>query len=134
MTDDARSEPKWMHRTGLALTGLVSLFMLMDATMKLLRLPIVLETTAQLGWPVDSAEPLGVILLIATALCVLPRTSVLGAILLTGYVGGAVATRAPIGSSVFSDLLFGVYLGILMWAGLDLRDSRVRALLPLRAD
>jgi hypothetical protein len=76
---------------------------------------------------------LGVIGLVSTALYALPRTSVLGAILLTGYMGGAIATHLRIGSPLFSHTLFGVYLGVLLWGGLWLRDPRVRALLPFRA-
>jgi len=131
VTTSPQSTAAWKLRTGYALSCLVILFMLMDVAMKLLRLPIVLETTAQLGWPSDSAMPLGVVLLLCTALYAWPRTSVLGALLLTAYLGGAVATHARIGSPLLSHTLFGVYLGVLLWAGLYLRDSRVRALLPL---
>ena len=126
------AQPKRMRTVGFILSTLVILFMLMDATMKLLRLPIVLETTAQLGWPVESAVPLGIVLLVCTALYAFPRTSVLGAILLTAYLGGAVATHARIGSPIFSHMLFGVYLGLMLWGGLYLRDERLRALIPLR--
>lgn len=112
------------------LSGFVVLFLLMDAVMKLMRLRVVLESTAELGWPITSVVPLGLILLICTALYILPRTSVLGAILLTGYLGGTVATHARIGSPVFSHVLFGVYLGVMLWAGLYLRDGRLRALIP----
>jgi len=91
----------------------------------------VLETTARLGWPVGSVVPLGIVLLLATGLYVFPRTSMLGAILLTGYLGGAVATHLRLQSPLFSHTLFGVYLGIAAWAGLYLRDPRLRALLPL---
>jgi hypothetical protein len=125
------STSAWKLRTGYALCGLVILFMLMDVAMKLMRLPIVLETTALLGWPTDSAMPLGVVLLLCTALYAWPRTCVLGALLLTAYLGGAVATHARIGSPLLSHTLFGVYLGVLLWAGLYLRDPRIRALLPL---
>src|SRR5882724_11716682 len=123
--------PAWMRRTGYALSGLVILFMLMDSTMKLMGLQIVAEATAQLGWPVSSAMPLGILLLACTALYAFPRTSMLGAVLLTGYLGGAIATHARIGSPLFTHILFGVYLGVLLWAGLYLRDPRLRALLPL---
>ncbi len=128
----AASGPRWMRSLGFALSGLVILFMLMDGTMKLLQLSIVLETTVQLGWPVSSVVPLGIVLLICTALYAFPQTSVLGAILLTAYLGGAVATHARIGSPLFSHLLFGVYFGVMLWAGLYLRDERLRALIPYR--
>jgi DoxX-like family len=120
--------PVWRLRVGYALSGLVILFLLMDAAMKLMRLPIVLETTVQLGWPSDSAMPLGVLLLVCTLLYGWPRTSALGAVLLTGYLGGAIATHARIGSPLYSHTLFGVYLGVLSWVGLYLRDPRVSAL------
>lgn len=122
----------WMRRAGYGLSALVILFMLMDATMKLLQLPIVMETTAQIGWPATSVVPLAIILLICTALYAYPPTAVLGAVLLTAYVGGAVATHARIGSPVFSHMLFGVYLGAMLWGGLYLRDDRLRALIPYR--
>jgi DoxX-like family len=122
-----------MRRTGLALTALVTLFLLMDAAMKLVPLPVVLETMGQLGWPADAAVArlLGVITLISLALYLWPRTSVLGAILLTAYLGGAVATHTRIGSPLLSHILFGVYVGVLVWAGLWLRNPALRALIPL---
>lgn len=129
MTDTA---PKWMKWTGIALSGLAIAFLLMDASIKLMRLPIVLETTAGLGWPVSSVLTLGVILLVATALYAIPRTALLGAVLITGYLGGAVATHLRIGSPLFSHILFGVYIGLMVWGGLYLRDARLRALFPLR--
>jgi len=117
-----------MRRTGYALSGLVILFMLMDATMKLMGLPIVTETTAQLGWPVSSPVPLAIVLLVCTALYAVPRTRVLGAVLLTGYLGGAIATHVLSGGSFAIALL----LGVLAWLGLYLREARLHALLPLR--
>jgi DoxX-like family len=122
-----------MRRTGLALTALVTLFLLMDAAMKLVPLPVVLETMGQLGWPADAAVArlLGVITLISLALYLWPRTSVLGEILLTAYLGGAVATHTRIGSPLLSHILFGVYVGVLVWAGLWLRNPALRALIPL---
>jgi hypothetical protein len=117
---------------GWGLSALVVLFMLMDGGMKLMQLPIVLETTSQLGWPTSSVVPLGIVLLACAVLYAVPQTSVLGAILMTGYLGGTVATHARIGSPIFTHTLFGVYLGILMWGGLYLRDPRLQAILPLR--
>jgi hypothetical protein len=124
--------PKWMRRTGFTLSALVILFMLMDATMKFMQLPVTLETSAQLGWPVTTIVPLGIVLLVCTAIYAFPPTSVFGAILLTGYLGGTVATHARIGNPIFSHMLFGVYLGIMLWAGLYLRDARLRLLIPYR--
>ena len=128
---DTAATRNWMRWTGYGLTGLVSLFMTMDAAMKLAQLPIVLETTAQLGWPVTTVVSLGLVLLISTALYVIPSTSLLGAILLTGYLGGAVATHARIGSPLFSHTLFGVYVGIALWGALYLRSDRLRRLIPI---
>lgn len=122
--------PKKMRWTGYALSGLVVLFLLMDATMKLLELPVVAETGLQLGWPAETAFPLGVVLLICTALYVWPRTALLGAILLTGYLGGAIGTHVRVGSPLLSHVLFGVYLALFVWGGLWLRDARLRALIP----
>lgn len=121
---------KWSLRAGYSLSGLVILFMLMDVTMKLAQLPVVLETTVQLGWPATTVTSVGLVLLACTALYAYPRTSVLGAILLTAYLGGAVATHARIGSPLFSHTLFGVYVGFMLWGALYLRDDRIRALVP----
>ena len=122
----------WMVRVGYALTGLSALFFLMDATMKLLRLPVVLDTTAQLGWPTSSVVPLATILLGATLLYVWPKTNILGAIILTAYLGGAVATHARIGSPLLTHTLFGAYIGLLMWGGIYLRDPSLRSIFPFR--
>ena len=121
-----------MTRTGYGLMGISALFLISDAGMKLMRFPIVLETMAQLGWPESSAVPLGIVLLIATLLYLVPRTSILGAVLLTGYLGGAIATHARIGSPLFTHTLFGVYVGIIMWTGLYLRDPILRSVFPAR--
>ncbi|TPL03237.1 MULTISPECIES: DoxX family protein [unclassified Mesorhizobium] len=119
--------------SGRVLSGVIVLFMIFDGAIKLPPLDIVTQTMSELGWPADAnvARLLGVIGLVSTALYALPRTSVLGAILLTGYMGGAIATHVRIGSPLFSHTLFGVYLGIILWGGLYLRDPRVRALIPL---
>ena len=119
---------------GWTLSGLVIAFMVMDATMKLMALPVVLETSAPLGFAgAEMARGLGITLIVCTILYALPRTAVLGAILLTGYLGGAVATHVRVGSPLFTHILFGVYLGVMLWSGLYLRDMRLRALLPLRS-
>ena len=118
--------------TGRVLSGLIILFMIFDGVIKLPPLDVVTQTMVPLGWPADPnvARTLGIIGLISTALYALPRTSVLGAILLTGYLGGAIATNMRVGSPLFSHTLFAVYLGIILWGGLYLRDPRVRALIP----
>jgi hypothetical protein len=120
-------------RAGWALSIVAILFFLMDGGLKLAYLPIVAQTTAQLGWPADrgTVYMLAALLLGSTLLYAAPRTALLGAILLTGYLGGAVATHVRVGSPLFSHVLFGVYLGLFVWGGLWLRDPRIRALLPL---
>ncbi|RUX26043.1 DoxX family protein [Mesorhizobium sp. M7A.F.Ca.US.011.01.1.1] len=118
--------------TGRALSGVIVLFMIFDGVIKLPPLDVVTQTMVPLGWPADAnvARMLGVIGLISAALYALPRTSVLGAILLTAYMGGAIATNVRVDNPLFSHILFGVYLGIILWGGLYLRDARVRALIP----
>jgi hypothetical protein len=112
------------------MSGLVIAFMLMDATMKLLAFPVVLEAGEQIGFPgMSMAHGLGALLLACTLLYAAPRTAVLGAVLLTGYLGGAVATHVRMGSPLFTHILFGVYLGVLMWGGLCLRSAQLRKLL-----
>ncbi|TKT70606.1 DoxX family protein [Afipia massiliensis] len=118
--------------TGRILSGLVVLFLLFDGAIKLIALDIVIETSRQLGIPTDLAVTLGVLTLAGTLLYAYPKTSVLGAILLTGYLGGAIYVHVRAGSPLFSHTLFGVYLGILLWAGLYLRDERLRLIFPWR--
>jgi hypothetical protein len=108
------------------LSGLATLFLLMDAAMKLVRAKPAVEGTVQLGYPEGVVFGLGLLLLICTLLYIIPRTAVLGAILLTGYLGGAVATQVRVGNPLFSHVLFAVYVGIVVWGGLFLRDRRVR--------
>lgn len=129
------SDNKTTRWIGWTLSGLVILFMIFDGVIKLPPLAIVTETSAAMGLPtsVSFARGLGILGLACTALYAFPRTSVLGAVLLTGYMGGAIATQARIGSPIFSHLLFGVYLGIFLWGGLYLRDARLRAIFPLRS-
>ena len=124
-----------MRRTGYVMSGLVIAFMLLDGAMKLVPLDIVITTTAALGYPATTefARGLGIVALLCTALYAVPRTSVLGAILLTAYMGGTVATHLRAGNPLFTHMLFGVYLAVLAWGGLYLRDARLRALLPFRA-
>ena len=119
---------------GYGLSGLVVAFMVFDGVIKLIPLAVVIEATAQLGYPSSPslARTLGILGLVCTALYALPRTSVLGAILLTGYLGGTVATHLRAGSPIFSHMLFGVYLGIMLWGGLYLRNDRLRGLIPYR--
>ena len=120
--------------TGRALSGLVIAFLLFDGAIKLLPLPIVTETMDKLGYgPSEGlARSLGIITIVCTALYALPPTSILGAILLTGYLGGAMATHVRVGSPLFTHTLFGLYLGLMVWGGLWLRDKGLRSLLPFR--
>jgi hypothetical protein len=112
--------------TGRALSGLVALFFLVDGGMKLFKPPVVVEATRQLGYPESEIVVIGLVLLASTFLYLIPRTSIFGAILLTAYMGGAVASQVRIGAGWFN-VLFAVAFGVLVWAGLWLRDGRVRA-------
>jgi hypothetical protein len=116
---------------GRAASGLVGLFLLFDAVIKILRLSFAVEATTQLGYPADAVFPIGVIELVCLALYVIPRTSVLGAILLTGHLGGAVATHLRIGSPLLGFTLFPLYVAALLWGGLYLRNERLRTVVPL---
>ena len=129
------SANKLRHVAGSTMSGLVIAFMLFDAGMKLVPLDIVIKTTAELGYPSspDLARGLGIVALICTALYTFPRTAMLGAILLTAYMGGTVATHLRVGNPLFTHMLLGVYLAGLAWGGLYLRDARIRTLLPLRS-
>ena len=121
---------------GRILSGLVILFLLFDAGLKLASPETAIKYSPPgLGWPLDvqTMYLLGGLLIIPTLLYIWPRTAILGAILITGYLGGAIATHVRIGSPLFSHSLFGVYLGLMLWGGLWLRDPRVRALIPLRS-
>lgn len=115
---------------GRILSGLVVAFLLLDGAIKLIPLDVVVQTSQELGIPVHLARTLGVLTLAGTILYAIPRTSVLGAFLLTGYLGGAIYTYVRAGSPLFTHTFFGVYLGLLIWGGLWLRDDRVRALIP----
>ena len=128
----SQSNSKAMTRTGWTMSGLVILFMLFDAFGKLIVLTPVVDATRQLGYPIELIRPLGAIALACTLLYAIPRTAMLGAILLTGFLGGAVASHLRLGDPLFSHVLFGVYVGLLAWGGLYLRDARLRALMPLR--
>ena len=132
MQSETQAVSKKVLWTGYVLSALPTLFLLMDSVMKLLKLEVVVKTTVQLGFPESVIVGLGIVLLACVILYVIPGTSVLGAILLTGYLGGAVATHVRVGDPLFSHLLFPVYLGVLLWGGLVLREPRLRQLMPLR--
>ena len=120
--------------TGRTLSWLAVLFLLFDSTAKLLQVQPVVDGTLQLGYPRDIVFTLGAILLACVAAYVIPRTSVLGALLLTGYLGGAVATHVRVENPLFSHALFPTYIAALLWGGLILRDARLRAFLPIRRE
>jgi DoxX-like family len=115
---------------GRIVSFLPALFLLVDAVMKFIKPAVVVDTTVQLGYPISIILPLGVVLLISTILYLIPRTSVLGVILLTAYLGGAVAAHVRMGGGV-GPIVFPIVIGVLLWAGLYLRDRRLRVLLPL---
>jgi hypothetical protein len=117
---------------GYIVSAIPILFLLMDSIMKLVKPGFVVTATVGLGYPEGVIIPLGVVLLTCTILYMIPRTAVLGAILLTGYLGGAVATHVRVGGSLFGEILFPVYIGIFVWLGLYLRDVRLRALVPFK--
>ena len=122
-----------MVKLGWALSGLAILFLVADATAKLLAVPAVLEAGVALGLPgVSMAHALGTILMVCAILYSVPRTAILGAILVTAYLGGAVATHVRAGNPLFSHVLFGVYVGVIVWAGIYLREPRLRMLIPMR--
>ena len=118
---------------GRIISALPILFLIMDGVMKLFKPAVVVEATVKLGWPERVIVTLGVILLISVVLYLIPPTSFLGAILLTGYLGGAVATQVRVGAPLFSNVLFPTYLGVMLWLGLYLRNGRLRALVPMRS-
>ena len=115
------------------LTALPVLFLAFDVTIKLMKIQPVVDSFTQLGIPVELARVVGTVELVCLMLYCFPRTAVLGATLLTGYLGGAVLTHLRIGSPLLSHTLFPIYVGIMLWGALWLRDLRVRALIPLRA-
>jgi hypothetical protein len=124
--------PTSRRRIGYVLTGLVIVFLLFDSVGKLLRLRQMVEGTAALGYPDSAVRVIGAILLACLILYMIPRTAVLGGVLLTGYLGGAVASNLRMGNPLLSNTLFPIYVGALIWGSLLLREDRLRALLPVR--
>ena len=117
---------------GRVCTGLVALFLAFDTGLKVLKLGPAVEGTIALGYPADSVQVIGVIELVCLVLYLVPRTSVLGGLLLTGYLGGAIATHVRLSNPLFTHTLFPLYVAIVLWGGLYLREKRLRALVPLR--
>lgn len=120
--------------TGRVLRGLVVAFLVFDGAIKVIGLPVVEQTMAELGYPPGLGVGLGVLTLAIAALYAVPRTAVFGAVLLTGLLGGAMATHLRAGSPLVSHLFFGLYLGLFAWGGLWLTDARLRSLMPIRAE
>lgn len=120
-------------RAGEILSGIAVLFLLFDSIIKIMVIAPVAESFSQLGYPVSLARGIGLLQLVCLAVYVVPRTSILGAILLTGYLGGAVATHVRVGSPLVTHVLFPIYIAVLLWGGLFLRDDRVRALIAPRS-
>lgn len=124
------SRTAWIGRT---LSGIAVAFLIFDSVGKLLQVQPVIDGTRELGYPVDVIFGLGVTLATCVAVYLIPRTSVLGAVLLTGYLGGAVATHVRVGNPLLTHTLFPIYVAAFIWGGLVLRDVRLRILLPWRA-
>ena len=122
---------KASRRVGAVMSGIAMLFLLVDSLGKLIPIPSVVDWTVQLGYPESTVRPIGIILFACLILYAVPRTSVLGAILLTGYLGGAVDAHVRAGDGQF---FYAVIFGVVAWLGLYLRDARLRALVPLRRD
>src|SRR5947209_1924711 len=122
---------KGQFRTGWIISGLIAAFMLFDVVGKFAKPRQVVEAFLRIGWPIELSVPIGAILLTCTVLFLIPRTSVLGAILLTGYLGGAVATNLRQENPLFSYTLFPVYFGVLIWVALRLRVPRLGSVFPV---
>jgi len=126
------SSAKKRSTAGYVLTGLVAAFLTFDTVMKLLQLAPAVQGTTELGYPPGTVVVIGAIELVCLVLYLIPPTSVLGALLLTGYLGGAIATHVRVGSPLPTHTLFPIYVALMVWGGLYLRESRLRALLPFR--
>ena len=126
------SSAKKRSIAGYVLTGLVAAFLTFDTVMKLLQLAPAVQGTTELGYPAGTVVVIGAIELVCLVLYLVPRTSVLGALVLTGYLGGATATHVRVGSPLPTHTLFPIYVALMAWGGLYLRESRLRQLLPFR--
>ena len=131
---EIEAELKLKRWISYIMSGLVILFMLFDGAMKFVKIPEVMEGTLALGYTKEHLPVLGALAIVSTLLDTIPHTTVLGAILLTGYFGGAMATHVRLNNPLFTHVLFTVYLGILMWGGLWLRSEKLRALFPLQSN
>jgi len=131
-TRSSRSSSKARIWTGRIMTAVPVAFLIFDTVVKFLDLDVVRESLVTLGYPVTYAIVIGTIELVCLTAYLVPRTSVLGAVLMTGYLGGAIATHVRVGSPLPSHVLFPIYVAVLLWGGLYLREDRLRALMPLR--
>jgi len=127
--DEASKGRLW---AGRVLSGIAVLFLLFDATIHFLRPEPVVKGFAALGYPISVSVPLAIIEFVCVVLYLIPRSSIFGAVLLTGYLGGAIAAQLRVGAPLFSTLLFPIYVALFLWGGLYLRDPLVRTVLPLR--
>ena len=132
-TSHVTSPSKGSIWTGRVISALIVLFLLFDSVLKFMKPAPVVETFAHLGLSMSLANPLGIILIVCALLYAIPQTSILGAILLSGYLGGAVCTHLRVGDPLFSHILFPTYMGALLWLAIYLRDVRLRALIPFRS-
>ena len=128
MSELVSNKSMWLGRV---VGGLPALFLLLDGVMKLFKPSFVVEGTVRLGYAENTIIPLGVVLVACTILYLIPKTSVLGAILLTGYLGGAVATHVAVPEGAFP-IILPVIFGALLWLGLYFQDVRLQALIPLK--
>jgi hypothetical protein len=125
--------PKAKLWAGRIMSTLAVLFLLFDSVIKVMKLAPAVEGTTELGYPESVVVGIGIIELVCLVVYLIPRTTVLGAVLLTGYFGGAIASHVRIGSPLFTHVLFPIYVAALIWGGLFLREGRLRALIPLRS-
>jgi hypothetical protein len=123
----ARRTPKSVI-VGRVMSGIISALLILDASVKIFQVQAVIEGSAQLGYPVSTMMPIGITLLSSVILYLIPRTSVFGALLLTGYLGGAIATHVRVGNPLFSHVLFPTYVATIVWGALYLRNPKLRAL------
>lgn len=129
MSTPSNQPARGARLAGRFLSGFAALFLAFDLTLKLAQRPEAIEATTQLGYPASVIFPIGLVQLVFLALYLMPRTAPLGAVLWTGYLGGAIATHVRVENPLFSHTLFPIYVAAMLWGGLWLRDIRVRRLL-----
>jgi hypothetical protein len=134
MSSEAQGNTQGMHRTGWILSGMVIAFMIVDAGGTLLAIEPIKKATLEIGYPLDRMWLVGVLALICAVLYAIPATCVLGAIILTGYLGGAITSHLRVAGTLTPEMIVSLILGVLAWGGLWLRDPRLRVLIPRRRD